>query len=88
MTSTWLVILLIIIACCVVGFPFTWIYWKQADKWASAEASRAEASRQAALARAQQTAPGVPEADRPKAEENNSPHTPTPPHTQPPPISR
>lgn len=38
--STFWVIVVICVVCCVVGFPFTWIYWKQADKWAEAEKRR------------------------------------------------
>lgn len=43
MLDTWVIILIIAIACCVVGFPFTYIYWKQADKWAESERLRKNA---------------------------------------------
>lgn len=46
--DTLIVILVIAAGCAIVGLPFTWIYWKQADKWAETERRRMEAQRRAA----------------------------------------
>ncbi|MEO0512278.1 MAG: hypothetical protein AAF108_05210 [Planctomycetota bacterium] len=43
-----LTVLVVVVGCLVIGLPFTWLYWKQADRWAESERVRTELQRRAA----------------------------------------